>query len=193
MGRQNNRGLAVSLNSRRRIFRSGAGLRGPVRPSPAALLAAAGALVGLLAVTVLIIRPSDAPARAPATGYASAGADRLAVLDGNTLRVGDQVVRLEGIAAPARGTVCQDGGSADHDCGVAAANALASLVRGIAVECTIHGHDDHGRPVGDCLAGATRLSEALVAMGWAHAEVAALRDAEASARAAGRGVWRNGS
>jgi endonuclease YncB( thermonuclease family) len=183
----------VSLNHKRRIFRPGAGPLGAVWPSPVVWLAAAGGALALFAVTVLLIRPSDAPARAPATSRLSAGADRLAVLDGDTLRIGDQVVRLEGIAAPPRGAVCRGDGPGDVDCGVASANALASLVRGFAVECTIRGHDNRGRPVGDCLAAGTPLSEALVTRGWAHAESAALRDAEASARAAGRGMWRGGS
>jgi endonuclease YncB( thermonuclease family) len=183
----------VSLNHKRRIFRSGAGPRAIALLSPVVLLGAAGGALVIIAVTVLVIRPSEAPARAPATSQLSAGADRLAVLDGDTLRIGDQVVRLEGIAAPARGAVCRGEGPADIDCGAAAANALASLVHGSAVECTIRDHDDHSRPVGDCLAAGTRLSEALATLGWAHAETAALRDVEASARAAGRGMWRRGS
>jgi endonuclease YncB( thermonuclease family) len=76
---------------------------------------------------------------------------------------------------------------------VAAANALASLVRGSAVACTIRGHDSHNRPVGDCLTGGTRLSEALVTMGWAHAKATELQETEALARAAHRGMWRAGS
>jgi len=147
----------------------------------------------LVAATALVIGPSDAPARTPASSQLSAGADRLAVLDGDTLRIGDQVVRLQGIAAPARGTACRGDGPADTDCGAAAANALASLVHGRPVECTIRDRDSHGRPVGDCLTAGTRLSEALVTHGWAYAEAAALRDAETSARAAGRGMWRRRS
>jgi endonuclease YncB( thermonuclease family) len=157
------------------------------------LLAAAAAACVIFAVAMLIIRPSDAPARAPASSQLSVRADLPAVVDGDTLRIGDLVVRLEGIAAPLRGAICRSDGPGTTDCGVAAANALASLVRGSAVECTIRGHDSHGRPVGDCLAAGRRLSEALVALGWAHAETAALRDTEALARAAGRGMWRSGS
>ena len=78
------------------------------------------------------------------------------------------------------------------DCGSAAANALAALVRGRAVDCTIHGHDGQGRPVGDCAAAGKPLSVALVQDGWARAEAAALREPEATARAAGRGVWHDG-
>jgi endonuclease YncB( thermonuclease family) len=183
----------VSLKRKRRIFRSAAGPHRIAWPSPAVLLAATGAILVLFAVALLVSRPSDAPARPPASSQLAAGADHLAVLDGYTLRLGDQVVRLEGITAPPRGAVCRGDGAEAIDCGVAAANALASLVRGSAVECTIRGHDDHGRPVGDCVAAGSRLSVALVTLGWARAETAALSDTEASARAAGRGMWRGGS
>jgi endonuclease YncB( thermonuclease family) len=184
------------LNHKQRIFRSNAGLlpwRDLARPSAGLLLAAACGVGTLVVVASLFVRSSEAPARAPANSHLSAKADRLAVLDGNTLRVGNQVVRLEGIAAPARGSLCHAAGQADRDCGSAAANALAVLVRGSAVDCTIRGHDDWGRPVGNCLAGGTRLNETMVLDGWARAEAADLREPEATARAAGRGMWRMGS
>jgi endonuclease YncB( thermonuclease family) len=172
------------------------------------LLAAAGGGVTIVVVASLFVRSSDAPARAPAGLHLSAAASRLAVVDGDTLRLGDQVVRLAGIVAPVRGSVChgngkggsgtgraENGGAgqADVDCGAAAANALAVLVRGTAVDCTIHGHDDEGRPVGNCRAGGTSLSEALVLDGWARAEAADLRETEMVARTARRGIWRTGS
>ena len=127
----------------------------------------------------------------------------LAVVDGDTLRLGDQVVRLAGIEAPVswfgvswcvQGGAGQGGaGRVDIDCGAAAANALAMLVHGSAVDCTIRGHDEEGRPVGNCRAGDTGLSEALVLDGWARAETADLRETETTARTAGRGIWRTGS
>jgi endonuclease YncB( thermonuclease family) len=185
----------VSLNHKRRIFRPNAGSR-PFRdrllPSLGVLLAATGGAVTLVVVASLFVRSSEAPARAPTGMHLSAPAVRLAVLDGDTLRVGDQVVRLAGIVAPARGSVCHDAGRSDVDCGAAAANALAVLVRGSAVDCTIHGHDPEGRPVGNCLAAGTKLSEALVRDGWARAEDGDLQQPETVARAAGRGMWRAG-
>jgi endonuclease YncB( thermonuclease family) len=177
----------VSLNHKRRIFRSGAGA---VLPSAGVWLA--GGAATLLIVAFLFVR-WDAPARAPAAGHVAAAADELAVLDGNTLRVGAHVVRLEGIAAPARGSVCHGGGQTELDCGSAAANALAALVHGRSVECAIHGHDRQGRPVGDCRAEGRPLNIALVQDGWARAEAADLREPETAARVAGRGIWRGGS
>jgi endonuclease YncB( thermonuclease family) len=193
---QNNRGLVVSLNHKRRIFRPNAGAassRGLRLPSPGVLLAAAGGMATLVVAASLFVRSSDAPALATANTHLSADAEHLAVLDGDTLRVGDHVVRLEGIVAPARGSVCHGGGQLEIDCGSAAANALASLVRGMTVDCTIDGHDGHGRPVGNCQAGGKPLSQTLVRDGWARADADDLREPEAAARAAGRGVWRMGS
>jgi endonuclease YncB( thermonuclease family) len=162
-------------------------------PSVGVVLAAAGGTVTLLIAASLFVHPSDAPARVPANSHVSATADQLAVVDGDTLRVGEHVVRLEGIVAPARGSVCHGAGQTQLDCGSAAANALSSLVRDSAVDCTIHGHDGQGRPTGNCIAAGRPLSATLVQDGWARAETAALREPEATARAAGRGIWHNGS
>jgi endonuclease YncB( thermonuclease family) len=183
---------AVSLNHRRRIFRPGTGpapLRHRRRPSPGLWLAASGGAATLLTATWLFIRSSDAPAHGPASTHVAASADSLAVLDGDTMRVGDQVVRLHGIAAPRRGSVCHSGAT-QVDCGAAAANALAALVRGRAVDCIVKGHDGQGRPVADCVAHGVGLSEAQVRNGWARAQGAALQASEEAAKAAGRGIWR---
>jgi endonuclease YncB( thermonuclease family) len=189
---QQNGKSSVSLNHKRRIFRSGAGLRS-AWPPPAVWLAAAGGLITLLVAGSLFVRSSEAPARAPALSHLSAESDQLAVLDGDTLRVGEHVVRLAGIAAPQRGSVCHGEAQTELDCGSAAANALAALVRGRFVDCAIRGHDPQGRPAADCSVGGRRLNVALVQDGWARAEAADLQDAEAAARAAGRGIWRLGS
>ena len=108
--------------------------------------------------------------------------DRLAVIDGDTLRIGDDVVHLAGITAPARDTLCRSPAGAEQDCGVAAANALAALVRKGPIECAIQGHDPRGRPVADCQSGGVSLSEAQVRDGWARAQTAALKQTEAAAQ-----------
>jgi endonuclease YncB( thermonuclease family) len=188
-------GVTVSLNHKRRIFRAGVGsaaLRSVTVPSVGMLAIVAGAATLLVAIS-LFIRSSDAPARAPAAGHISAAATDLAVLDGETLRIGEHVVRLEGIAAPPRGSVCHDAGNTEIDCGSAAANALSSLVRGSIVDCTIRRGDGQGRATGDCVAAGKPLGATLVQAGWAKAQAADLRAPEAAARAAGRGMWRSGS
>jgi endonuclease YncB( thermonuclease family) len=191
----------MSLNRRRRIFRSelatspgfGAGLS----RSGFVIVVAGGAILGAAALTaaavLLQVGRSQAPARALATDanhqQLSAPADKLAVIDGDTLRVGEHVVRLEGIAAPARGSVCHGAASGELDCGVAAANTLASLLRDGPVACTVHGSDPLGRPVAACLSAGVPLSQALVRRGWARARTADLRQTEEAARADGVGIW----
>lgn len=179
----------MSLNRKRRIFRSNAAplpFRGTALPAAGVLLAATGGVATVLLAFGLFVSPSHGPASASVANQIGAPAQELAVVDGDTLRVGQHVVRLEGIAAPARGSIC---GSVD--CGTAAANALSALVRDRAVDCKIDGHDGQGRPYGACLASGVNLNEALVRDGWAHAVAANLRATEAAARAAGRGIWRS--
>jgi endonuclease YncB( thermonuclease family) len=180
------------LNHKRRIFRASAGPAAAL-PSVGVMLAAAGGAATLLVVVSLFFGSSEAPARVPPNSHVSAAADELAVVDGDTLRVGEHVVRLEGIVAPARGSLCHGAGQTDLDCGTAAANALSSLVRGNSVDCTIHGHDGQGRPTGACVAAGRPLSATLVRDGWARAKAADLREPEASAQAARLGIWRSGS
>jgi endonuclease YncB( thermonuclease family) len=211
----------MSLNRRRRIFRSDATSApafGARLSRPVFVVAVLGGATLTAAAVSLLIRPAHAPAQSlsaealspnaptfgaptfgdPPAGFPgaeashqqlSAPADKLAVIDGDTLRIGEHVVRLEGIAAPARGSVCRGTTAGDQDCGVAAANTLASLLRGNPVDCTVHGADQLGRPVAACLSAGVPLSQALVRRGWARAQTAALRQTEEAARADGLGMW----
>jgi endonuclease YncB( thermonuclease family) len=110
------------------------------------------------------------------------------VVDGETLVLGDKVVRLYGVAAPVSRPVC--GILADR--GRMAANELASLVRDRAVECRIEGRDRFGRAMGSCQAGKVLINAALVAAGWAtigEPAVPSLITIEAEARERARGLW----
>ena len=116
----------------------------------------------------------------------SASPDQVAVVDAGTLRFGDRIVRLQGVDPPSHGTPCSG-----EDCGAAAANALAAMVRDVPVVCRIVGADGIGRPFGLCQAGATELNLAVVAAGWARAQGDApdFRAAELTARMHRSGVW----
>ncbi len=179
----------MSLNRKRRIFRpsiSPVPRRGIVLPPAGVILAACGGVATMVLIAWLFVRPTYAPALAPISSQIGAPAAQLAVVDGDTLRLGQQVVRLNGIAAPPRGTDC-----GPVDCGAAAANALSALIGNHTVDCRIEGHDRQGRPLGTCQASGVELNQALVRDGWAHAVAASLRGTEDDARKAGRGIWRN--
>lgn len=181
----------MSLNHKRRIFRPNAArsvLPPGLIPGRRTLMAVAGGAAMLLTGTWLIARPSEAPAQGPAIVRLVANAGQVAVMDGATLRLAERVVRLDGISAPARGTSCGGAGAAEVDCGVASANALAALVRGNAVDCSLRLHEDNGRSAAVCVARGQELNRAQVLAGWARAD-GALGAEEQRAREARRGVW----
>ncbi|MFC7538291.1 hypothetical protein ACFQU2_00940 [Siccirubricoccus deserti] len=62
------------------------------------------------------------------------------MLDGDTLRLGDRVLRLAALEVPDRGrATCRDGASQPSDCAGLAAESLARLVADRAVECRVQG------------------------------------------------------
>jgi len=112
-------------------------------------------------------------------------------MDGDTLRLGGRTLRLAGLVSPQRGETCGTAGGIGFDCGAAAAEALARLVRGQDITCAIWGQDRFGRALGACRAGGQDTNAAMVAAGWALAgsEAPGLVAVEAEARQARRGLW----
>ena len=153
--------------------------------------------VGALLILVL---PADLFGRAPAlTGTVAASAAQVAVVDGQTLRIGETVVRLQGVAAPPRGTTCLKADNSRFDCGAAASEALARLLRDQSVTCKLYGRDPAGFAQGLCDAEGRDVNRGIVAAGWARARAdspgfaaASFGDEESRARAAHRGLWQGG-
>lgn len=133
--------------------------------------------------------PSNLFGSAPADRQWQADAPDIRIVDGETLTLGDRVVRLSGMAAPMRGEQCRRPDGAPFDCGGAAAAALTRLTAGRAISCRIVGRDGFGRGIGQCEANGTDLARTLVGDGFAVATGTALRTAEVSARQAERGLW----
>lgn len=116
------------------------------------------------------------------------------VVDGDTLDVAGQRVRLEGIDAPEIRQTCPTAGHANRTwpAGRVAAQALAQLVRDRAVTCRQIGRDDYGRMLGRCHAGGTDLNAALIRRGlaWAFVKYSkTFAGDERVARKARLGVW----
>ncbi len=174
----------MPLGSPRRIF-----ARSPRRPwgrTGLLLLGCAGLLLaGARGGALLAAGLHDHALQAAAAGPSALAAEDVAVVDGETLRLDGRVVRLAGVAAPKRGDAC----ASTPDCGGRAALQLADLVRNQTVACQVGRADTTGRAVGDCRAGNTDISQAVVASGWAAASRADLKPAENRARAAHLGLW----
>lgn len=157
----------------------GAGLAGQVRP--------------ILAAVPGLAPQAQPPAASPLPeGPLQADPMDIHVVDGETLRLQGQVVRLEGLQAPSRGETCADTAGQGFDCGVAAADRLAHLVANHALVCELHGQDMFRRPLAICEANGKVLNAMLVSSGWALASSGNFSEAEAHARQAGRGLWADG-
>jgi endonuclease YncB( thermonuclease family) len=186
----------VAIRAPRRIFVGSTSGRNNSSPGVVRQTLAAG-LVGALAgaFLVLMAAPSDLFGRVPPpSGLIAAEPFRVAVVDGDTLRLDETIVRLQGVAAPPRGRICRRLDGTTFDCGAAAAAALAGMVRGHKVICRISARDANGVPEAFCEANSVQLNRALVAGGFAHARADApvFGSEEALARAETRGLWRAG-
>lgn len=123
------------------------------------------------------------------TEYSAARAD---VIDGDSLRLDGQEIRLNGIDAPEYTESCTDGSGRSYPCGKEAANLLRALVRGQEVTCQTSEADRYGRALSVCRAGGLELNREMVRLGWAVAYIRHSQDylnEEREARAAKRGIW----
>lgn len=112
------------------------------------------------------------------------------VIDGDTLAMGAERIRIHGINAPESDQRCDNGRWA---CGKEATQAMTRLIAGSPVACHGRERDHYGRLVAVCYNRQGQdLGQSLVQMGMATAYRRYSSDyvsAEASARAAQRGVW----
>lgn len=139
--------------------------------------------------------PGELMGSAPRSQDWSTPHAQVRIVDGDTLRLGDRMLRLHGVDAPERGQFCTDPQGRLYDCGTAAAAELARLVGERQVDCRVAGRDRFGRALGACRAGDIDLNASMVSIGWALADagaVPALGPHEAAARQAQRGLWAGG-
>ena len=113
------------------------------------------------------------------------------VVDGDTLVLDGQKVRLFGIDAPEQGQTC-DRRATPWDCGAWSARVLADLVSAGPVTCAAQDTDSYGRMVAICTIGHLDLGQAMVQQGAAVAYTRYsdryLRD-ETRAKQASLGLW----
>lgn len=158
-------------------------------------------LLGVVAGVAVLIGlggPTQLFGNSPVEQDWGAAPAEVRVVDGDTLRLADRIVRLRGLDAPPRGEACRDAGGREFDCGAGSAEALSRLVAGRGVACHVRGRDRFGRGLGRCEVAGTQgregpeLNGALVSAGWARAADAELRGMEQAARSGGRGLWAPG-
>ncbi|MBT3372111.1 MAG: thermonuclease family protein [Rhodospirillaceae bacterium] len=92
------------------------------------------------------------------------------VVDGDTLLVGGQRVRLYGIDAPETGQYCATKHEKPFDCGRLSARALRLFLGGAKVRCKARGELPDGTLLVQCFAGRNDLANQMLAVGWAVAD-----------------------
>nr|WP_281493848.1 thermonuclease family protein [Ancylobacter koreensis] len=110
------------------------------------------------------------------------------VADGDSLEVGGERVRLDGLDAPELHQSC-GAVSKMWPCGERARAVLREIVEAGAVSCRPVDEDRYGRAVAVCTVDGADIGARLVGQGWAVATGLAYRAEERAARAAGRGIW----
>lgn len=116
---------------------------------------------------------------------------RARAVDGDTLEIAGQKVRLFGIDAPELDQRCDRGGEV-WACGRAAREALAGIVGRQRLDCRVQDVDRYGRSVAVCLAGGEDVGALMVRAGMAIAYrrySGRYVNAEGAARADGLGLW----
>lgn len=108
-------------------------------------------------------------------------------IDGDSLWVGTQEVRLRGIDAPEGRQTCRRNGTLWR-CGDAAHDALNQMISGETVVCAVSERDRYGRLLANCRVSDRNLNAAMVSEGMAVAYGGYERE-EATAKAARRGIW----
>ena len=124
-----------------------------------------------------------------------AGGARVHVMDGDSLRIGERVVRIEGIDAVELRQLCADGDGGEWSCGLEARSALEAMVAKGGLVCASSEQDRYRRAVARCRTMAVRdIGSALVAQGWAvsgdgRGDGRYLVQ-QVAAQAGARGIWR---
>ncbi len=117
---------------------------------------------------------------------------RASVIDGDTIEIHGQRIRLEGIDAPESRQTCKDAMGKPWRCGKAAAFALADKIGTATVTCQPHGKDRYKRVLAVCTLSGLDLNGWMVRNGWSVAyrkySVAYVAD-EDEARLAGANIW----
>jgi len=125
-------------------------------------------------------------------GLAKEVAGQATAVDGDTLHLGSESIRLEGIDAPELSQRCSDGQGKLYACGRQSKAVLTEFLKTGPIDCQESGKDRYGRLLAYCTAGSVDINATMVRQGWALAFVkysTRYREVEAQAKAAKLGLW----
>jgi len=141
---------------------------------------------------VAVAVPAKSPAHTSTNPPPASIAGTVSVIDGDTLQMRDERIRLEGVDAPEARQQCLDADGKFWRCGQAAANALDDWIAGNPLNCKTHGRDKWGRVLATCTVRGESVQAWLASHGYAIAYrhySTAYVTAEDTAREEKIGVW----
>jgi len=130
----------------------------------------------------------------PGTPQALTVSGQASVMDGDTLEMHSQRIRLHGIDAPESLQSCHLPDGRTWRCGYTAARRLRDFIGNKTVTCEPKGQDRYGRIVAVCAAGGEDLGAWLVEHGWALAYARysqAYAAQQKRAEAVRAGIWQS--
>lgn len=114
------------------------------------------------------------------------------VVDGDTIRVAGQPVRLHGIDAPEQDQTCEDRQGRAWPCGAFVSESVHARYDGKSAICDVVDIDRYGRNVAKCYVDGLDMGDEIVAEGWAEAYRRYSMDydlTEKGAQVRGVGIW----
>lgn len=93
------------------------------------------------------------------------------VVSGDTLTLGNQIVKLYGVAAPDISQTCADSLGRGYRCGQQSVSWLSGWLADNTIKCHILAKDDRGVLIGVCMLGPYDIGAALINSGWAVADI----------------------
>lgn len=92
---------------------------------------------------------------------------RASVIDGDTIEIRGERIRLVSVDAPESRQTCLDAGGRAWRCGQQAALALSDMIGRSSIVCLSEGRDQYDRILGQCSVSNVGLSAWLIENGWA--------------------------
>lgn len=142
-------------------------------------------LFRLTSIVVLGVLGGSVLAAGPIIGVAS-------VIDGDTIEIHGERIRLDAIDAPESRQLCRHADGAPWRCGQKSALALSDFMGRSTIRCEARGRDRYQRIIAVCFKSEVNLNAWMVEQGWAVAFRKYGIDyigQEDEARLARRGVW----